>query len=419
VGERGRDLEGAQEGPRRIVTSESISFDDPPTNAPTTRAVLLVDLETFTPGYDLQLTAALETEGWTVELIMSEYEFEEVVPRAASRPSVRRRLRGLPRSLKAIPYLVDLIRLDRRLARLAPSIVHIQWAHLPWVDRILWGRWRRSGWTVVYTAHDPRPLDGTTPRVLARSYSTLPACADAVVVHSEFARSVLIDAGTRPERVHMIPPASPFKPVAGAPTRSTARQALGLSTDDRVVLFFGFLKPYKGLAVLLRSLAQLKRSGVSARLLIAGEVLGPTADYDRLISELDLSRDVDWRPGFVPSSEVATLFAAADVIGLPYLDASSSGVLLSAYACRRPVVVSAVGGLPELVVPGETGVIVPPNDPAALAAALSELLLDLPAGERMGENAFELSQERFTWPGMGRRLGALYDELLLQPPGSP
>jgi D-inositol-3-phosphate glycosyltransferase len=407
------------------VTTDSLTCDDVQTDAPMTRVVQLVDLGTFTPFYDLNLAAALETEGWAVELVTSEYEFEKLTPVVGSRlrsallrlpeRGWNRRLRGPRVALKALLYLIDLIRLDRRLARLSPSIVHIQWAHLPLVDKALWRRWRRWGWIVVYTAHDARQLAGTTPRVLARSYSRLPDRADAVVVHSEFARAVMLEMGAMPNRVHVIPPSSPCTPDALPPSRTAARLALGIALDDQVVLFFGFLKPYKGLPVLLRSLPMLKPNVGSARLLIAGEVMGSRSGYERLIAELGISREVDWRPGFVPSARVVTFFSAADVVALPYIDASSSGVLLTAYSCRRPVVASAVGGLPELVIPGETGLIVPPSDSPALAGALSELLRNRQLAEQMGARAFELSLERHTWPGMARRLDALYSELLHRP----
>jgi glycosyltransferase involved in cell wall biosynthesis len=391
------------------------------------RGALLVDLGTFTPFYDLNLAAALEVEGWRVDLVMPDYEFESVMPGASCRPGMAFRLfprprwgrfRGLRRAVKALVYLLNLIRLDRRLSRLPPSIVHFQWALLPWFDTILWGRCRRGGWKVVYTAHDPRPLAGTTPGILAGSYSRLQVRADAVVVHSEDARAELLEAGVIAERVHVIPPAPPFAPPSRPPSRTDARRALGLAAGDRVVLFFGFLKPYKGLAVLLRSMPALARSVAPVKLLIAGEVMESAAGYERLIAELDLSRDVDWRPGFVPRADVGTFFAAANVVALPYIDASSSGVLLDAYACHRPVVVSAVGGLAELVVPGQTGLVVPPNDPSALAHALAELLLDPERAARMGASGADLSRERYTWSGMAQRLDVLYSTLL-RPSGTP
>lgn len=387
-----------------------------------TRVIVMVDLGTFTPFYDLELAAALRAEGWRVELVMPEYEFESVAP-GGTRPwrtsllrlphGRRRRHLGAPRqALRAVLYMGDLIRLDRLLARLSPSLVHVQWAHLPWLDRILWRRWRAAGWKVVYTAHDATPLDGTTPPLLAGSYASLVDRADAVVVHSEVARASLVDAGATPGNVHVIPPASPFTPGPGTPGREEARRDLGLASDARVILFFGFLKPYKGLSVLLHSLPAIKRATGLVKLVIAGEAMEPTAGYDREIVDLGLSDDVDWRPGFVPASQVAALFAAADVVALPYLDASSSGVLLTAYACRRPVVASAVGGLPDLVVPGTTGATVPPGDPAALAASLAELLADPQLAARMGESAHRLSLERYTWSGMARQLDELYGELL-------
>ena len=410
------------------MTVARVLEEETATVAPATgRVALIVDAANFTPFYDAQLVAALEAEGWEIELVSSDYEFEDVGLQSGSRSRVasfriprssrRRHLRPLVRALKAVAYVFDLIRLDRRLARLAPSIIHVQWAHWPWLDGTLWSRWRRAGWKVVYTAHDVPPLPGTTPQLFVRSYPALAGKADAVVVHSHAAGAALLETGAEPERIHVIQPAPPFAPGAQPLERAAARKLLGLSVDDPVILFFGFVKPYKGLPVLLRSLPLVKRRGYSPTLLIAGEVMEPVADYRSLITRLGIAAEVDWRPGFVPTSEVEAHFAAADVVVLPYLDASSSGVLLTAYSCRRPVVASAVGGLAELVVSGQTGSVVPSGDPEALADAIAELLGDPRRAAEMGELGFALTERRHTWPGMARRLDALYCELLRERPG--
>ncbi len=203
--------------------------------------------------------------------------------RLVSRMQVGRltRRRPLRQMLKALLYLVAMIRFDRRLTHLAPSIVHVQWALLPWLDRAFWSRWQRSGWKLVYTAHDAPPLAGTTPRLLARSYPRLIRSADAVVVHSEYARGAILETGAAAEHVHVIPAASPVSPSAFGSSRSGARQELGLPLDDPVVLFFGFIKPYKGLAVLLESLPLLRREVPAARLLVVGEVMEPRPGYEQ------------------------------------------------------------------------------------------------------------------------------------------
>jgi glycosyltransferase involved in cell wall biosynthesis len=395
---------------------------DPVTAASGGDSVLILDPGNFTPAYDCNLARALKALRWDVEWVTSDYEFESVAapdgvrvrraffrslpPRGGSRSRIPRLI------VKGLSYPIDLVRLDEHLKGRSPGVIHVQWSHLPWLDAVLWERWRKLGWRIVYTAHDVRPLAGTTPRLLAQGYSGLVARADAVVVHDEHARAAVVELGAVPARVHVIPAAPPVSPDVPHPTRAAARAALGLPAASPVVLFFGFVKPYKGLAVLLRSLPTVKRIVGQVELLIAGELTGSASRYDRIALELGVSESVRWRRGFVPGNEVGTFFAAADVVALPYLEASSSGVLLTAYVFGRPVVATAVGGLGELVDVGESGMLVPARDPEALGEALGALLGDPRLAERMGSRGLELTEQRFSWAGMARRLDVIYRELL-------
>jgi glycosyltransferase involved in cell wall biosynthesis len=260
-----------------------------------------------------------------------------------------------------------------------------------------------------------RPLAGTLPRSFERGYSLLLKQADAVVVHSQAERVAAVQLGAIPERLHVIAPAPPFLPIESVPTREQARIKLGLRPDDPVVLFFGFIKPYKGLAVLLRSLPGALGRRRDLRLIVAGRMMEPRRRYDTIVDELHIAHAVHWIRGYVPSADVATVFAAADVVALPYLDASSSGVLLTAYALGRPVIATAVGGLPELVEAGRTGLLVPPDDARALSEAIAALLADPDRAREMGTCGLDLLERRFTWGAMARHVGEIYRQLVAAP----
>jgi glycosyltransferase involved in cell wall biosynthesis len=113
-----------------------------------------------------------------------------------------------------------------------------------------------------------------------------------------------------------------------------------------------------------------------ARLLIAGEFYQPRGDYERQIAALGLSGRVLLEDRYIPNEQVPKYFAAADVVVLPYLSATQSGVSKLAYHFDKPVVIADVGGLAEEVEEGKTGYVVPPNDPAALAAAIAKVLAE-------------------------------------------
>ncbi|HEV8132207.1 MAG TPA: glycosyltransferase [Acidobacteriota bacterium] len=154
-------------------------------------------------------------------------------------------------------------------------------------------------------------------------------------------------------------------------SRQAARGKLGITQDEHVLLFFGYVRKYKGLDTLLRSLPEiLKRQPV--RLIIAGEFYESRDKSDRLIRTLGIQSRVAIHDRYIPNEEVAAYFKAADLLVAPYHSATQSGIVPTAYAFDLPVVTTTVGGLAEVVLQGKTGFLVPPGDPAALADAVAK-----------------------------------------------
>jgi glycosyltransferase involved in cell wall biosynthesis len=199
--------------------------------------------------------------------------------------------------------------------------------------------------------------------------------------------------------------------ATGKTDRAAARAALGL--DGPVVLFFGLIRPYKGLDVLLRAVARV-RERVPVTLVVAGEFYESRAPYDALVASLGLQPAVRFLDRYVPNEEVESLFRAADVVVLPYVSATQSGIAQIALAFERPVIVTDVGGLPEAVRPGETGWVVPPRDPEALARILVEFFTQDGAARTAPHLVGEA--ERFSWPAMGRAVDAIAARLGLPTP---
>jgi len=169
------------------------------------------------------------------------------------------------------------------------------------------------------------------------------------------------------------------------------RAELGIPPTVPLILFFGFIKPYKGLDVLLRAMPQVRAALPDAHLLIAGEVYGDDTLYRQLIAQA--GAPVIFHDRFIPNERTAAYFVAADVVALPYRTATQSGITQLAYACGKPVVATRVGGLPEVVEDSVTGYLVPPDDPAALADALVRFFRE---GRDM-TSAVRAAGERFSW----------------------
>jgi glycosyltransferase involved in cell wall biosynthesis len=182
--------------------------------------------------------------------------------------------------------------------------------------------------------------------------------------------------------------------LAPAPSAATvAAERLRLGNPELLLLFFGAVRPYKGLDLALEALT-LVDPALDWKLIVAGRFWKGRDRYDRLVSRLGLSGRIDIRDGYVGNEEAALLFAAADGAVLPYRSATQSGVAQLAFAYGTPVVATRVGGLPTAIAHGRTGLLSPPDDAPALARAIETLAVErasLAAGVREsgGEHSFE------------------------------
>jgi glycosyltransferase involved in cell wall biosynthesis len=152
-----------------------------------------------------------------------------------------------------------------------------------------------------------------------------------------------------------------------------ARKHLGIDASDKILLFFGFIRNYKGLDILLDSMKILQQHPATAdiKLLIAGEFYEDRKQYDEQIAQLGIADSLILRTDFIPDSEVKYYLCAADVVVQPYRSATQSGVTPLAYHFEKPMIVTNVGGLPSLVPDGKVGLIAEPNS-AAIAAKIFE-----------------------------------------------
>jgi glycosyltransferase involved in cell wall biosynthesis len=152
-------------------------------------------------------------------------------------------------------------------------------------------------------------------------------------------------------------------------SKAAARTRLGLPPERSLILFFGLIRPYKGLGMLIEAMPQILGK-VDCTLLVAGEFYDDKSKYTALIDRHNLTNHVRLEDKYISNEKVAVYFAAADVVVLPYLEASQSGIVPIAYSFNTPVISTRVGGLPEAVIDGETGLLVDPGSPEQLADAV-------------------------------------------------
>jgi glycosyltransferase involved in cell wall biosynthesis len=284
-------------------------------------------------------------------------------------PEVHLETFALPRLRQPVRQLQMCRMIVRAIKRFQPDVLHLQEGHL-WFSLAL--PLLRPGAFVV-TIHDVthHPGDRVSQRTPQRALDSAWRRADHVIVHADSVKQAVIERLHRDAtQVHVVPHVA----VGLLPERSSA------AGDGRTVLFFGRIWPYKGLDHLIRAQPMITRCFPDARIVIAGRGEN-LSRYRGMMS--DPSRFVVINE-FVSVERRNQLFAEASVVVLPYVEASQSGVVPIAYAFEKPVVVTEVGGLPEVVADGRTGLVVPPGDEQALADAVCRLLGDAALARAMG-----------------------------------
>jgi glycosyltransferase involved in cell wall biosynthesis len=388
-------------------------------------SLYILDPGSFTPSYDLNLALALAQRGWQPRFVTA-FSYRDEIPVSGTvtaiesffgflRSPMFRQLRNFPRlrqTMKCASYPFYLASFSNSLLADNPGIVHVQWALMPVLDLAFWRMWKRNGWSVAYTVHDPLPLTGTLPRMLTWQQSRLQTEADCIIVHSIEGADIIRRTGRRADSVYIIPPGPPT--MSSAIPRNQARAALNMPPDLPMILFFGYIKKYKGLQFLLQSLPLVQNTLGSFLCVIAGEFKEPSKRYRRLISKLQLKHELRLVEGYIPEHSMAAYFSACDVVALPYLEASSSGVLLCAYSFGKPVVATSAGGNLELVEDGRSGYLVSPGDSSAMAKALCRVLKDPDLASQMGSYSKKIVKDRYSWEQIAERTERTYLKLGLK-----
>ncbi len=227
---------------------------------------------------------------------------------------------------------------------------------------------------------------------------------DAVIAHSEHgAERLRTEVGLDPRRVRVVPHGA-FDYLTRLPEERPLPAELE-GAEGPVILFFGLLRPYKGIDVLLEAF----RSVPDAELWIVGNPRMDVAPLRGLADEAP--GRVRFLTRFVEDAEIPAIFRRADVLALPYRDIEQSGVLYTGLAFGKPMVLTDVGGFAELVAQGVARA-VPPADSGALAAALRELTADEAARAELAEAARRAAAGPYSWDEAARRTLDLYEELL-------
>ena len=318
---------------------------------------------------------------------------------------------GIPTTHLGARHLRDLGALRRLLRLLRRERFDLVHAHLTYASIFGALAARAAGIPCVATLHTA-PVDGGAWSADALRERLLGAVlrrwCRAVVLVSEAARAQHAERGRLPAgRMQVVHNGVDVDAFAGG-RRDETRRALGLAAGQPALLTVSALREGKGLEVLLRAMPLLLRARPDARLLVAGEgTLRPRLEAQA--ADLGIARAVSW---LGLRRDVADLLAAADVFVLASRQDAFPTVLLEAMAAARPVVATSVGGIPEIVADGQTGLLVEPGDPEALAAAVGGLVADPRIASALGRAGAARARAHFSTARWTERLLRLYREVL-------
>ena len=343
--------------------------------------IALIDPSLFTWPYDLRLAKGLTEIGHSVQIFgrkpgyalpaddgkfLEEFFYPGLQGRTFKRFTPKVQL-----GVKGLSHISSMFRLLRLLRRTRPDIIHFQWSPLATVDQHFLPFFRRIAPTIL-TIHDSNPFNNN-PRSRLQRLGAIEIFHkfDHLLVHTRSACARVESYGVAKDTLSIV--AHGLLTDASEFPRSNERDNAG-----RVrILLFGQVKPYKGVDVLLRAVAQLPPGLREACLVrIVGRPEMPMDPLFALVDDLGLKDQVEFDLRFVPDAEIPLLLTNSDILVFPYREIDASGVLMLALAAGRPVVASRIGIFAEWLDELRPSILVEPDDPAALASTLSPLISD-------------------------------------------
>lgn len=352
----------------------------------------MVDPSLFTIPYDCELVHALRGVGSKVTLYGRPLRNGEALSRSVSVVKCFYGLsewlpKAVRKPIKGGEHVFDMSLFVARMMLSPPQIIHFQWCPLPKVDARAISLLRHVA-PVVLTVHDPNPYNGFDHGMMNSGSAKLPAYVDAAVVHSDNGKAQLIRNGVPQHKIHVIP----HGPL---PVRKSERV---VPPGDRFnIVFFGKIKPYKGLDTLVAAMVELPPNlKQRARLIVAGEAVMDISEIRAMAERAGVS--ILWELRFIPDGEIDFWLRQADLFVFPYRDIDASGVLMSCLGYSKPVVAARIGTFGEILKDQVHGYLIDRDEPPrAFTDAIHRIMTDTARAELMGAAVGRLTDRLPAW----------------------
>lgn len=361
------------------------------------RIVLLIDWFLY---YTIELANALAKEH-EVMLITRDHNFEVSSPEhpvsldgfldeCLDKNILREKIRYRRSDIR---NLLEILRVYKRIKAFIPEVIHIQ-ENTDWRIYLL-AKFVGFAKTVL-TIHDVCSHPGEKRGIQGYLSKKIRENSRYIVVHGEYLKRQLVSESEHlKSKTHVIPHGalSIYK-----------KWDTPWPEEEHAILFFGRIAPYKGIDILIKATPLIAKEIPDVKIIIAGN----GEDFSKYRSLITDKEYFEINNRFISNHEVPKFFRRASVVVLPYIEASQSGVVAVAYAFGKPVVVTDVGSIPEVVDEGMTGFVIPPNNSKSLANALIKILKDNELRKQMGTNALNKAHDKLSWRNIAKETVTLY-----------
>jgi glycosyltransferase involved in cell wall biosynthesis len=364
--------------------------------------------------YIFHLCNALKKNGIDISFVVTEDVIDNGTanfPLIPIMPLKAKSMSKYEKIFKYYNYLLDVYKLIRQEKY---DVVHFQFFRRKRIECLYFAMLKLMKIKLAYTVHDVTPLNKSKLDHLFNLlvYKT----ADILFVHSNLNKRALAQQIKLDEEKIKVAPHGDFDFYIPnqIPTKSEARESFDLSREQNILLFFGAIREYKGLDILLNSLPLVSLKIKNLTLIIAGspDPIELELEYKNIISKLPKEIKVIYHASFIPDADVAKYFIASDVVVLPYRRISHSGILHIAYSFGRPVIATNVGDFEETIEEGKSGFVLFSNSQENLSEKIIQAFSDRLKLEEMGKYARYLSETKYTLNNHAELLKSVYEKMI-------
>jgi len=380
--------------------------------------VVIIDPSCFTMPYDHCLCNALSHRGCEVYFIGSRYlygkweysaDYQRINHFYRFTNWLYNRPNGIFRKeVKGVEHFIDMFSLINRLQHLRPSVIHFQWLPLPLIDSPYVARLRKIA-PVILTIHDIHPFNEAPSSIIQKYYYTSAIkYFDHLITHTNSSFEALVSNMKIPKEKISIVPHGIFD--YSQQSKISTRKEEG---KKNIIVFWGAIKPYKGVDILIQAFANLPENILQkTTLLIAGCPKMDIKPLKKMAQNLGVIDYIEWQTRFIPEDEVNSILIRATVFVLPYKEITQSGVLMTILPFGKPIVASNVGGIPEVLQDGIHGYLVTPNNSIELSRALEAILTSPQKIRNMSSAVHQLTKSSLSWNSIAQKTIKVYQGLL-------